>query len=204
MKTISAAILLLLALILLGCSDNADPIVSPNDQAFGPVSTAGLAKEGILHSATGGCHVFAFYNAEPVYNGMVAFSAIQHSEDVVSGQLEHHDWEYGFSFHGKILDLKVADVQGGKQAKLTWEITKGKYPDWFPLTPKYGCMVVQDNGKGGGDFHTGVFFFPETGFLGLDVQSVIDMTPEQMNAFLVSKGWGPQMWVGQHGNFTVR
>lgn len=202
MKTASVAVLALLALVLVGCSDNPASVLQTSDQ--GPVAApaTSLSKGGIIHSATGGGHVFAYYDTW-TYNGLLAFSAVQYSDGKFSGELEHHDWELGLKVHGKIIDLKVEEAGAAKQAKLSCVITKTELPENWPYwLPAYAFVVIQDNGKGEADFHTGIFFPPATGMGGLTIQEWIDMTPGEMNTLVGS--WGSGVWVGQHGNFTIR
>lgn len=206
MKTLFVALLLMASMVFVlpGCSDDFNSPVAPGEQALPePSSPSDLAKCGIVHSAVGGGRGFSCPNFYPgVYDGLVTFSANQYTGGKVSGTLYHRDFVMGYSFYGKIIDMKVVDVEGGKQAKLGWEITYAKMPEGWPAQPRYGVMIIQDNCNGEGEFHTGIFFFPETGWPGFTAQQLIDMTPEEFIA--VQKQYHAYgEWVRQRGEWIV-
>jgi hypothetical protein len=207
MKTMTFALLMMamLAFVLVGCSDNSLPVTGTiGKSTSGAGMPSGLAKmEGVIHSATGGGHVMAFYNnPQMTYDGLITFSAIQRPNMEFSGSLQHHDFEMGFKFNAEVIDLKVVEVPGGMMAKLSCEIKHGKFPAGW--NPGYSFLVIQDNGQGEGDFHTGIFEFPATGAFGIPIADWIAMGPQEMITTIASRIGYQQQWYPQHGNFTVR
>jgi hypothetical protein len=199
MKILSCALLLMasLAFVLLGCLDNSSPIVVPTDQAVSTAtSSSSLAKGGVLHSVTGSGRISIFQGGP--YNELWTFSAIQHSIDEFSGEVNYHDWEVGYRFHGKIIDVKV-DEQN-HQAKLGWRVTHGTIPEELG-TFDYIFIVIQDNGKGEDDWAS--WGWGGSGLDGIPLQGWIDMTPSQFMAELTLRGAG-DLWVYTHGNFQIR
>lgn len=139
MKTLSLVLLLAAstAFLLIGCSDNSSPVVSPTNQAINtPSSNMSLAKGGaVVHSATGNGHVPAIYSGVPKYS--FSFTANRYADATSSGEVQFQSG-VGLKFHGTVIDLKVV----GNKAKLCWTYTSG------PWTGQFGCAVVEDNGEG--------------------------------------------------------
>jgi hypothetical protein len=200
MKTQSIALWLMvsLAFVLVGCSDNSNSVVTPNDQAItSPGSGSALAKRGVLHSVTGAGH-FSLINGVTPYNERWAVNAIQHSATEFSGEVSYHDYEGGFKFHGKIIDLKVDEAT--HQAKVGWLLTRDNIPPEMG-TFDYIFMVIQDNGKGENDWCSWAWGGP--GLEGIALQDWIDMTPSAFMAELANRE-ATERFVELHGNFTVR
>jgi len=145
MKTFSFVLLLKagMAFVLLGCSDNSNPVVTPSEQTIAASSSgASLAKgKPIVHSANGACNDF--------FEGKMqtwAFNAKQYADGTCDGvvQIVVHSQprDYGF-LHCNVLSLKVWDVPGGKAAVIGMvEVEKG------PYNGSYDAFVVYDYGEG--------------------------------------------------------
>jgi hypothetical protein len=153
MRALSLALLLMasMAFVLGGCSDNSNSVVTPSEQALAtPASSSSLAKGGILHSATGSGHwKSVFFSDQTLIR--VAFSAIQHADGTVSGEIEDKDRGPTFKFHGKVIGLKVKN----NIAKIEFKFTSGTYFG-VPLADYYGgdlskvvaWVIAIDNGEG--------------------------------------------------------
>ncbi|MBP1648394.1 MAG: hypothetical protein H6Q30_1839 [Bacteroidetes bacterium] len=169
MKILSVALVLMasLAFVLLGCSDNSSPVVSPTDQVLSsPTSSTGLAKAGVevIHSLRGSANAYytlwygpdgsvwgtipgpkqkgRFYNVETV-------QADAYSSGTASGSFRYQflgklppSVEGGFfgKVEGKVIKLAVE----GNKAFLVVEVTKWEL---WPL-PAWFAQVFVDNGEG--------------------------------------------------------
>jgi hypothetical protein len=167
MKILSLALLLMasLAFVLMGCTDNSDPIVAPTGQALSsPSSPAVLAKTEVKHSLTGSANSYNIVYVHPEFGTCIVpgpkqkggfynvqtINAIEHSGGSVTGQYLSQfqgklpeDVPGGFFFgtvHGKVIQL-IVDEKG--QAKVVVEITK-----WEGPLPAWMVEVFIDNGEG--------------------------------------------------------
>ena len=196
MKALSVVLVLAIAMVfaMAGCNDNTGPLVAPDTQA----EVVSLAKNGVVHSATGGGHVFAFYGTWE-YNGLVTFSAIEHSGGRFSGQIQAQFFPADISFVADVIDLKVEDVTGGRLAKMSGELrnTKGVPPEW---NAKNTFIVIFDSDNGEDEYHRNVGTWPEGGYYGYTTQELIDMTPTEWIANIPGQG----EWLRVHGEWTVR
>jgi hypothetical protein len=114
MKTLYAIVLLaFVGLAILGCSESTDQLVVPVEK----VSTVSLEK-GVIHSATGSAH-WKFLAGQT--NIRFSFSAIQHSNGEISGQVIDIDQGPYVKLHGSVYDLEVE----GNMAKICFVITRG-------------------------------------------------------------------------------
>lgn len=146
MKIPSLVLLLMasLAFVLLGCTDNSDPLVTPSEQTIAASSSgASLAKgKPTVHSATGACNDF-FEGAMQNW----AFNAKQYADGTFDGvvQIVVHSQprDYGF-LHCNVMSLKVWDLGGGVKAAVIGmvEVEKG------PFNGSYDAFVVYDYGEG--------------------------------------------------------
>jgi hypothetical protein len=150
MKTLSLVVLLVasLAFVMLGCSDSPGPVVGPNDQAISATtSSSALAKMGAdMHSATGNGHWRMIGTQSRV---RFSFSAIQHADGSLSGEVRNNDEGPTFKMHARVWDLMV----DGNTAKICFTFSKGSIygPPGGPYTDISGwlaCVVVVDNGDG--------------------------------------------------------
>jgi hypothetical protein len=150
MKVVSYALLLMasMAFVLVGCSDNSAPVVAPSEQAVATITSPGpLAKMGAdMHSATGNAH-WRIIGSQ--YRVRFSFSAIQHADGSITGEVRNNDEGPTFKMHAKVWDLKVE----GNQAKICFTFSKGSIygPPGGPYTDISGwlvCVVVVDNGEG--------------------------------------------------------
>jgi hypothetical protein len=160
MKTLSFVLLLIasMAFVLMGCSDNSSPVVSPTNQAINtPTSNMSLAKGGaVVNSAAGNGHISDIYSGVPKFS--FSFTANRYADGTSSGEVQFLD-HAGSKFHGTVIDLKV----DGNNAKLCWTFSRGLLvysPEVIiQLEGMFGCTVVQDNGEGkkatGPDMMTG-------------------------------------------------
>ena len=168
------------ALVLPGCSDDPDSVVSPDESAIvQPGPALDLAKRGEdLHSATGSGH----WRLVGIQSRIrCSFSAIQHADGSTSGIVQNNDEGPIFKFHGSVFDLKVE----GNRAKICWMMTRGAWtppggPD-VDVTGMLASMIVIDNGQGnnatGSDLVSAIWFdAPGAYYPG------ISMTIEQLNA----------------------
>jgi len=199
MKALPVFLILAVAVVfgLTGCSDTNDPIVAPADQP----EAVSLAKEGVIHSATGGGNFLVYYvnSTRMELKGNFAFAAVQHADGSCSGAMQCHVWPWGVTFQGKVIDLKVEDVPGGRLAKIFGELkhTKGIPAEWGAT---YCHAVIFDGDNGVDDYHRGVGVGPATGWFGHTVEELIAMTPQEY----LAAGGGYIEWFPQHGNWTVR
>jgi hypothetical protein len=169
MKILSIGLLLMasMAFVLLGCSDNSSPVVSPTNQVLSsPTTLTGLPKAGVkvLSSLRGSANAYytlwygpdgtvwgtipgpkqkgGFYNTETV-------QADAYSDGTASGSF-HYQYlgklppgvEGGFfgKIEGKVIKLAVE----GNKAFVVVEVTKW---DLWPL-PAWFAQVFIDNGEG--------------------------------------------------------
>ncbi len=164
MKTFYAFVLLtLLGLVILGCSESTDQLVTPVDKA----STVSLEK-GVIHSLTGSANTYNILYDHPVlglciipgpkqkdgFYNVVTVNAIEHENGAVTGHLisqfhgkipEDFTYEY-LQFLGKV-EIKIIQLmvdETGHIAKIVGEITK-----WDgPQLPWWFAMAFVDNGEG--------------------------------------------------------
>ena len=186
---------------LVGCTDNAEPLVAPDTKSDAVTLEKGWAG---LHSAVGsGAGFLAPYDPSYKYKAFIAFFAFECFNGGFSGAMDVHEFEQKLSFQAKLVDLKVANVEGGRQAKMSWEIkrTKGFPPEWPTLTHCF--IVIQDNDDGEGEFHTGVNCMPAVGWLGYTPQQFIDMTVEEYITLRKDSGTYAE-WPRLYGEWTVR
>jgi hypothetical protein len=169
-KTLSLALLLMagMAFVLLGCSDNSNSVVTPNDQVASSGSATSLAKIGEdLHSVTGTAHTYNIVVPElgafipgpkekgGVYNTLIV-NAIEHSDHSVSGKLvsQMHgippegQWGWGTKVEGRIIRVAIQ----GNRALVVFQHTLFVGPDGTnmvtPETPWWGAMAFIDKGEG--------------------------------------------------------
>jgi hypothetical protein len=146
MRIMCLALLLMasMAFVLMGCSDNSNSLVTPNDQTIAASSSgASLAKgKPIVHSATGASNEF--------FGGKMqswAFNAKQYADGTCDGvvQIVVHSQprDYGF-LHCNVLSLKVWEMGDGAKAAVIGmvEVEKG------PYNGSYDAFVVYDYGEG--------------------------------------------------------
>jgi hypothetical protein len=154
MKNLSLALLLVasMAFVLVGCSDNSAPLVSPEDAVVSSVtSQASLAKGDVLNSATGSAH-YKFVSGSLQSRVRFSFSAVRHANGTCSGEVQNNDEGPTFNFHGKVFDLKVED----NAAKFAFKFSYGTYygipfGDWYggvDISAFTAWCVVVDNGQG--------------------------------------------------------
>ncbi|MBE0539155.1 MAG: hypothetical protein IH620_05535 [Ignavibacterium sp.] len=119
MKIFYALVLLtFLGLVILGCTESTDQLVTPTDKVSTLNSGGSLEKMGDeLHSATGSAH-WKFITGQT--NVRFSFSAIQHSSGEISGQVNDIDQGY-VKLKGTVYDLEVV----GNMAKICFTITRG-------------------------------------------------------------------------------
>jgi hypothetical protein len=202
MKTVSVALLLVagLAFVLVGCSDNSNPAAYSNGQSVAPsTAPASLAKGDILHQVTGSGRKSLFLGSN--YNDLWTISAAQRVGDEFTGEINCHDKDNGFFFHGKIFDIKLDEEN--TRAKLSWQMTHNTLPPEFQGFT-YGFMVVKDMGKGEDDWSTWAIGMDENGIPPYSVQDFIGMTPSGFMDALVVIQAGADPWVYSRGNFTIR
>jgi len=115
-----------------------------------------------------------------------SFSAIQHADGSVTGEVQDKDGGPTLQFHGKVFDLKV----DGNRAKISWTFTSGTVnPPLVPVTTDLtgwvASVVVIDNGEGnnatGPDMISRIYPAPPGTFF-----PPINMTIEQLNALGVA------------------
>jgi hypothetical protein len=130
---------------LMSCSDNTDPIVGPTSQKTTQDEAITLAKGALVHSATGSVHwkMIGFQSSV-----RCSFSAIQHKDGSISGQIQNNDGDQILRIHGVVFDLLVE----GNSAKVCFTITKGALTmpgqPSMDLTGWVCGLVVVDNGEG--------------------------------------------------------
>lgn len=173
MKILSCAFLLMvsLAFVLAGCSDNTSVPVTPGEPTMMvPHTTASLAKNGILHSATGSANVFVEGKSFTF-----AFTAHEYAGPSYSGEYQIYVHaqppEWG-KIHGKVMSLKVYDYLGGKAAVIGTIETKSGFPGF------YDAFVVVDLGEGRNstrDMYTTTIFWTD---VLADAQAVWDLPPD--------------------------
>ena len=212
MKTLSLALLLMasMAFVLLGCSDNSSPLVSPTDpvlQAQTANQSLGLSKGEVVHSATGSGHI-SILDGTP-YNDNWSFSATQRADGKCSGQVQYTDREYSYTFHGDVVNLQVEDHGAkGKWAKLDWTCKRGPtYPGM--QDDKFGFVVVIDNGEGknasGPDMISFGILVSQEGAQTRTLQQLKDMTPSEFVSWLIDQlGEEYALYAYQNGNIQVR
>ncbi len=175
MRTIPFVLLLMASMVfvLLGCSDNSSPIASPGE--LGPASASsqmGLAKGGVLHSATGNASVFLDGKSFTF-----AFNAQERGDGSYNGEYQIYVHaqppEWG-KIHGKVMSLKVYDWYGGKAAVIGTIETKSGYPGF------YDAFMVVDRGEGVNstpDMYTTSIYWSESLS---DAQAVWNMNPDEV------------------------
>jgi len=203
MKALSVVFALVVAMGFgwVGCNDDAEPLVAPDTRSDAVTLEKGWWN---LHSAAGSGLVFIFdQNPTYRYKAFMAFAAFERLREGFCGALDVHDFEQKLSFQAKLVDLKVVSVEGGRQAKMSWEVkyTKGFPPEWPTLTHCF--IVIQDNDDGEGEFHTGINCMPAAGWLGHTPQQFIDMTVEEYITLRKDCGTYGE-WARQYGEWTVR
>jgi hypothetical protein len=206
MKILSLALLLMasMAFVLLGCSENTNPLLPTSDQTYSSSQSSGLAKGGaVVHSASGGGHMSQTWGMEVKWT--ISFSALQHADGSSAGQIQFVD-PSGMSFHGKILDLYVE----GNKAKLCWTFTSGVWKGLF------GCMLVADYGEGKGaaspDLVSGILWTDGSDIGTGTIAGIKAMSPDEFIAWLEGYlfpflGIPPGLPVLEpisHGNIQVR
>jgi hypothetical protein len=226
MKTLSLALLLMasMAFVLLGCSDNSSPVVSPTDQVLSsPTASTGLAKAGVkaVNSLRGSANAYyilwygpdgtlwgtipgpkqkgGFYNVETIH-------ADAYSDGTASGSFLYQylgklppDVGGGFfdKVEGKVIKLSVE----GNKAFVVVEITNWKL---WPL-PAWFAQVFIDNGEGASssDELSEWFVTPEGGspdlWLAMDPDAFISWSTDQLQGTDV-----PVLFPIDHGNIQVR
>src|SRR5512147_2121732 len=105
MKTLMYVLVLLtfVALTLLGCADNTNPLATSKDNSISVKSGGDLVKMGDeLHSATGSAH-WRFVNSQTQVR--CSFSAIQHLNGSITGQVMNNDEGPTLKLHGEVYDL---------------------------------------------------------------------------------------------------
>jgi hypothetical protein len=169
MKTSYALILLaFLGLALLGCTDNSNPIVVPNDKVAAVNSLASLEIEGIKHSLTGSANTYNVLSWNEFFGNVIlpgpkekggfynvfTVNAIEHRDGSFSGNVVSQfqgkipdDYVYEYvEFLGKV-KMKVIQLlvdETGTKAKVVCEITS-----WDgPQLPWWFAMAFIDKGEG--------------------------------------------------------
>jgi hypothetical protein len=155
MKALSLALLLMtsMAFVLLGCSDNSDALISPNDAVVSSATTPpSLAKGGaVVGSATGGGAFITPGGDVTMFSSVkFAFTALKHKGDA-SGQVEMNlvgmDPSLGSKIHATVKDIKFYGNVAMFWAELKTEFLVPFFPEYPNATWKL-IIVVTDNGEG--------------------------------------------------------
>ncbi len=155
MKALSVVLALMagIAFVLLGCSDNSNSVLTPEEKTIvASSSSPSLWKGGpVIHLASGYADIF--YGGKSV---TFAFTARKYADGSCDGEYQiythYQDPDWG-KWHGKVTSLEVYD---GNTAVIGGVETKSGFPGY------YDAFVVQDNGEGKKDvtdmFTTTVFW----------------------------------------------
>ena len=155
MKTLSFVLLLMASLVfvLLGCSDNSEPITGPNDQALPMSLTATpLAKGGdVVGSVSGQGRYFVSIsgaNAGNLVAARLALSGVKLADGSCSGKYE---MDY-LDAHNRVTLRIYGTIKGikfyGNVAMLWGEVQSEFYVDIFGPQVWKQIMIVTDNGEG--------------------------------------------------------
>jgi hypothetical protein len=165
--------------------------------------TIGSAQQGVIHSVTGHGSVSSD-SGGVLYRDEYSFTAVQHADMTVSGQVQYTDHVTGLSFHASVIDLKV----DGNWAKVTailpegWEcpvaICGGSYH------PTHEVFVVIDNGEGKNAPADEISWAMGVDPNFYDLQMFIDMFPREYVAWEVAQGLTPPLFDYIHGDIQVR
>lgn len=178
MKTLSLVLLLAAgtAFVLMGCSDNGTPLVSPNGEVASSVtSQASLAKGAVLHSVTGSGNIWLGGKM-----GVLTITGHLYADQSVSGVLDlvSTAWMPGAKMHGKVVALtfyenySFSNGVAGPTALFWWvESTLEGYEG------KYFASFVVDNGQGKNDW-VGGNVGPYDAVTSLTPQDIADAWPE--------------------------
>lgn len=156
MKAFLFAVLLMatMGFVLLGCSDNSTPLVSPNDAVVSSATTAPSLAKGCagVGSATGGGEFKAPGGAVTMFSSVkFAFTAWKHKGGASGGEVEMNlvgmDRSLGGKFHAKVKDAKFHGNVAMFWAELKTQIFAPFFPD-FPNATWKTIIVVTDNGEG--------------------------------------------------------
>jgi rubredoxin len=154
---------------------------------------------GVTHSATGHGSV-ADISGEP-YHDQWSFSAVRGADGRVSGQVQYSDREAGYSFHARVIGLKVE----GNRAKVSATLPEGWVcpfcgPD-FHATHLF--VVVVDNGEDQAVLDQISWGWIADSSLD-DIEELTDMSPQEFLDFLIGVGIEPPVLDYFHGNIQVR
>lgn len=210
MKILCSALLLTasMAFVLLGCSDNAAPIVAPNDEAVSaPTSPTALSKGAWIQIATGSGHT------HPRGAGLctISFTAQKDADGLCKGEWQAYDRDIDIKIHLKVVHLDVE----GNQAFL---VAYGMLPEtpWYgPPTPGYGMILITDNGQGNNadlpDQHSWFSVWPDNGQMpwAFVTSSLATASVSEAKSFLTGVpgfGWPEAMLYvpAELGNLQVR
>ena len=145
MKILSRALLLLVsvAFVMSGCSDNSNSPVNPSEQTIAvPSSPGSLGKGAWVQMATGSGQQWWFGE-----HWTFAFTAKRDADGICTGEVQAYDRFWEVKFHLKVTHLVVEGNQAyffgyGMVPTLTW---------FDPPTapgPGFGCVLLTDNGQG--------------------------------------------------------
>jgi hypothetical protein len=182
MKVLSLALLLMagMAFVMLGCSDTATPLVSPNDAVASSVtSQASLAKEAAIHSVAGNGNIWIEGKM-----GVLTINAHQYEGGSVKGRLNLVNTAFNPHSHyaGDVVALAVYENYtfstgvSGRTAVFCWreetnEETKGKYVVGF-------VVDIGEGNKATGPDWVGPTSGPYDNITLLDPQVIADPYPE--------------------------
>jgi hypothetical protein len=185
MKILSCALLLMasLAFVLAGCSDNSVPPVTPGEPTLSPASTSPvLQKGGVTHAVSGSAH-WKFVAVTGEENGRFTFSAVQHADGSVTGELVSRDKGRIMYGQAKVYGLHVS----GNMAKLDFRFTHGNFNTFYApgvkITDIVGWVIVIDNGEGananGPDLVSLIVFTEGSDIQPLTIAQLDPMGPEE-------------------------
>ncbi len=149
MKAFPVILLLMasMAFVLMGCSDSSAPVATAGDQVVGFGHVMGLEKAGVIHAVSGSAHV-KFVPVTGEENAKFSFSAVQHADGSVTGELTGQDKGRIMYGEAKVYGLHVS----GNMAKLDFRYTHGNFNTFYApgtkITDIVGWVVLIDNGEG--------------------------------------------------------
>jgi hypothetical protein len=179
MKPVSLFMLLMASflVVLMGCSDQSDPVASPIDQTVAsenPTSSLGKS-DCVMHEVMGSI----FWKTIPLTgqtDEINVFSAVRSPRGKLVGQIYLRDAGPQVVFEGYAIDLKVVQ----NKAKICYTITKGTWALGSPPTDIKGslvCLVAIDHGSH--DEVSLCMVTDGTEIVPMTKQGVIDMSPDE-------------------------
>jgi hypothetical protein len=186
MKLLSCAFLLMasMAFVLVGCSDTATPLVSPNDAVASATPPSSLAKSAVVASASGNAQLYLDLDGYPTTERsdvlrVYTFNAREHADGSYSGEITTLGAPYKqWDFKARVTQLKVQ----GTKAKMIIRPYKGGGLA-AGIEDYYICHLVVDNGEGSKaglpDMGTVWWSFEPS-----ELQFFLDLSPDGFLGFL--------------------